>query len=69
MAEMYGLDALIAIRAEFPDASDCVTITRVMCTLSARSKPVRRVFAQEHAPLGLTADHPSGPCRKEESVT
>ena len=70
MPEMNGLDALIAIRAEFPDAKS----HRADDLRGRRAHPPRPqgrcsgLPAQEHAPFGFAANDPSGPCWQEESV-
>ena len=66
MPEMNGLDALIAIRAEFPDARVIMLTTyegdvHILRALKAGA----RATSQEHAPFGIAANNPGGPCRKE----
>ena len=69
MPEMNGLDALIAIRTEFPDARIIVLTTYEGDIHSARHEGWRSGLpAQEHAPFGVAAHDPSSACRKEKSV-
>ena len=71
MPEMGGLDALIAIRTDFPDARIIVLTTYEgdVHILRALKAGAQALPAQEHTSFGINANHPSGPCWKEESVT
>ena len=70
MPEMNGLDALIAIRSEFPDAKLIVLTTyegdgHILRALKAGAQGLP---AEEHAPFRLAADDPRGPCGQEKFV-
>ena len=68
MPEMNGLDALIAIRAEFPDAKVIVLTTYEgdVHILRAMKAGAQGYLLEEHAPFGIHAHDPSRPCWKEE---
>ena len=69
MPEMNGLDALIAIRTEFPDARIIVLTTyegdvHILRALTAGAQG----YLSRHAPFGLTANHPGSSRREERAL-
>jgi CheY-like chemotaxis protein len=70
MPDMNGMDALIAIRAEFPDAkshhADHVRGRRPHSPRAQGRRPGLPV--EEHAPYRIAADHPGSPYRKEGAL-
>ena len=70
MPEMNGLDALIAIRTEFPDAKVIVLTTYEgdVHILRALKAGAQGYLLKNTLPFGIAADDPGSPCRKEESI-
>ena len=70
MPEMNGLDALIAIRTEFPDAKVIVLTTYEgdVHILRALKAGAQGYLLKNTLHVGITAIDPGSPCRKEESV-
>ena len=66
MPEMNGLDALIAIRAEFPDARVVVLTTYEGDVHILRAlKGGAQGYLLKNTPFGITAHDPGSPCWKE----
>jgi DNA-binding NarL/FixJ family response regulator len=70
MPDMNGLDALIAIRTEFPDAKLIVLTTYEgdVHILRALKAGAQGLPPQEHAPFGFAADNPRRACWQEALV-
>jgi chemotaxis response regulator CheB len=69
MPEMNGLDALIAIRTEFPDARVIVLTTyEATRRSSARSRPARRANGSRTGSIQIRCKPSDGPRWQKESV-
>lgn len=66
MPEVNGIDAIVKIREEFPDARIIVLTTYTRCPGSSRIQSRRvRLYVKEHGTKGIDRYHPHGPCRQK----